>query len=148
MTDRVGQHLGNYHLLRLLGHGGFADVYLGEHLYLQSLAALKLLHSQLSEEETARFLTEARTLARLSHPHIVRVLDFALHEGFPFLVMEYAPGGSLRQRHPAGSRLPLATIVSYLTRSPPPCNTPTISTSSTAMSSLKTCCLMHETRSC
>ena len=114
MTDRVGQHVGNYRLLRLLGHGGFADVYLGEHIHLQSLAALKLLHTRLSEEETARFLTEARTLARLNHPHIMRVLDFALHEGFPFLVMEYAPGGSLRQRHPAGSRLPLATIVSYV----------------------------------
>jgi predicted ATPase/DNA-binding CsgD family transcriptional regulator len=63
-----------------------------------------------------RFLTEARTLAHLSHPHIVRVLDFALHEGFPFLVMEYAPGGSLRQRHPAGSRLRLATIVSYISQ--------------------------------
>jgi eukaryotic-like serine/threonine-protein kinase len=131
MTDRVGQHLGNYRLLRLLGHGGFADVYLGEHIYLQRLAALKLQHTRLSEEETARFLTEARTLASLSHPHIVRVLDFALHEGFPFLVMEYAPGGSLRQRHPAGSRLPLTT-----------------SASSTAMSSPKTCCWAHATRCC
>ena len=114
MTDHVGQHVGNYRLLRLLGRGGFADVYLGEHIHLQSLAALKLLHTRLSEGETARFLTEARTLARLSHPHIMRVLDFALHEGFPFLVMEYASGGSLRQRHPAGSRLPLTTVVSYV----------------------------------
>src|SRR5690348_12662998 len=114
MTERVGQDLGNYRLLRLLGHGGFADVYLGEHIHLRSLAALKLLHTPLGEEEKTRFLTEARTLARLNHPHIMRVLDFALHEGFPFLVMEYAPGGSLRQRHPAGSRLPLATIVSYV----------------------------------
>ena len=63
MTDRVGQQLGNYRLLRLLGHGGFADVYLGEHVYLQSQAALKILHSRLSEEEAARFVTEARTLA-------------------------------------------------------------------------------------
>src|SRR5260221_3715512 len=116
MADRVGQQLGNYRLLRLLGHGGFADVYLGEHVYLQSQVALKLLHSRLSEEEAARFVTEARTLARLSHPHIVRVLDFAVHEGLPFLVMAYAPGGSLRMRHPAGTRLPLATIVSYVSQ--------------------------------
>jgi serine/threonine protein kinase len=52
MTGRVGQHLGNYRLLRLLGHGGFADVYLGEHIHLQTLTALKLLHTQLSDEET------------------------------------------------------------------------------------------------
>ena len=114
MSDRVGQQFGNYRLLRLLGHGGFADVYLGEHVYLQSQAALKLLHSRLSEEEAACFVTEARTLARLSHPQIVRVLDFAVQEGLPFLVLEYAPGGSLRQRHPAGSRLPLARITSYV----------------------------------
>ncbi len=49
MTDRVGQQLGNYRLLRLLGHGGFADVYLGEHVYLQSQAALKLLHTTASD---------------------------------------------------------------------------------------------------
>src|SRR6266446_8353629 len=114
MGDHVGEHLGNYHLLRLLGRGGFAEVYLGEHLYLQNRAAVKVLHTRLSEEEAARFVTEARTLARLSHPHIVRVLDFAMHEGIPFLVMEYAPGGSLRTRHPAGTRLPLDTIVSYV----------------------------------
>src|SRR5258708_2152894 len=114
MADRVGQQLGNYRLRGLLGQGGFADGYLGEHVALQSRAGLNLLHSRLSEEEAACFVTEARTLARLSHPHIVRVLDFAVHEGLPFLVMEYAPGGTLRMRHPAGSRLPLATIVSYV----------------------------------
>src|SRR5215469_8725012 len=102
MTDRAGQQLGNYRLLRLLGHGGWAFVYLGEHIYLQSQAALKLLHSRLSEEEAACFVTEARTLARLIHPYIVRVLDFAVHEG------------TLRMCHPAGTRLPLATIVSYV----------------------------------
>jgi serine/threonine protein kinase len=116
MGDHVGEQLGNYHLLRLLGRGGFAEVYLGEHLYLQNRAAVKILHARLSEEEAARFVSEARTLARLSHPHIVRVLDFALHEGIPSLVMEYAPGGSLRTRHPAGTRLPLDTIVSYVSQ--------------------------------
>src|SRR6266699_4215390 len=90
MVEYTGEKLWNYRLLRLLGHGGFADVYLGEHIYLQRLAALKLLHTRLSEEETARFLTEARTLARLNHPRIMRVLDFALHEDFPFLVNKYA----------------------------------------------------------
>ena len=114
MTDRVGQQLGNYRILRQLGRGGFATVYLGEHAYLKSHAALKVLHTQLSEEDAAAFLREAQTLASLTHPHIVRVLDFALEDGTPFLVMEYALHGTLRQRHPKETRLPLDTIVSYV----------------------------------
>ena len=116
MTDRVGQHLGSYRLLRLLGRGGFASVYLGEHSYLRSPAALKVLHTHLSEEDAAQFLREAQTLGRLTHPHIVRVLDFAVQEGIPFLVMEYAPGGTLRMRHPIGTRLPLDPIVTYVSQ--------------------------------
>ncbi len=110
MVDRVGQQLGNYRLLRLLGQGGQASVYLGEHLYLKSQAALKVRHTVLTEEEQTVFLQEAQTLVRLSHPHIVRVLDFALQDGMPFLVMEYAPHGTLRQRHLKGSKLPLDLI--------------------------------------
>ena len=51
MIDRVGQQLGNYRLLRLLGQGGQASVYLGEHIYLKSQAALKVRHAALTEEE-------------------------------------------------------------------------------------------------
>src|SRR5215470_3090675 len=114
MNDRVGQQLGNYRLLRLLGQGGQASVYLGEHLYLKSQAAVKVRHVALTEEEQAVFLQEAQTLVRLSHPRIVRVLDFALQDGLPFLVMEYAARGTLRQRHPRGTRLPLDVIVPYV----------------------------------
>src|SRR6266446_697065 len=114
MTDSVCQHIGSYRLLRLLGRGGFASIYLGEHSYLRSPAALKVLHTYLSEEDAAQFLREAQTLARLSHPHIVRVLDFAVQDGTPFLVMEYAPGGTSRQRHPPGTCLPVETVVSYV----------------------------------
>jgi eukaryotic-like serine/threonine-protein kinase len=81
MTDRVGEQLGNYRLIRLLGKGGFAEVYLGEHFYLKSLAALKVIDTELSEQDAANFVQEAQTLARLSHPHIVRVLDFAVEDG-------------------------------------------------------------------
>src|SRR5215813_6368123 len=112
--DRVGQHLGHYRLLRLLGRGGFANVYLGEHVYLKSQAAVKILHMMLKDEDRAVFLQEAQTLVRLSHPHIVRVLDFAVEDGTPFLVMEYAPHGTLRQRHPRGTRLPLDVIIPYV----------------------------------
>src|SRR6266516_4744742 len=114
MVDRVGQQLGNYRLLRLLGQGGQASVYLGEHLYLKSHAALKVRRTVLTEEEQTVFLQEAQTLVRLSHPHIVRVLDFALQDGMPFLVMEYAPHGTLRQRHPKGTQLPLDQVLPYV----------------------------------
>src|SRR5712691_6062763 len=57
--DRAGQQLGNYRLLRLLGRGGFAEVYLGEHVYLKSLAALKVLQASLNDEDMQGFVKEA-----------------------------------------------------------------------------------------
>lgn len=117
MTDSinsVGQQIGNYRLDRLLGHGGFADVYHGTHVYLNTQAAIKLLHTQLDEEGIEEFRSESLTIAHLIHPHIVRVLDFDVEDNRPFLVMDYAPNGSLRERHPKGTRLPSATVVSYV----------------------------------
>jgi serine/threonine protein kinase/outer membrane protein assembly factor BamB len=114
MTDLVGKQLGKYRLMSLLGRGGFAEVYRGEHIYLKSQAAIKVLRIVPRDEEVNNFLTEAQKLVSLRHPHIVRVLDFDVENGVPFLVMEYAPHGSLRQRYPIGTRLPLETIVSYV----------------------------------
>ncbi len=114
MTDLSNRQLGNYRVLQLLGQGGFADVYLGEHIYLNTQAAIKVLHTQLTQEMRVHFLGEAQTIARLKHPHIVLVLDFGVENMIPFLVMEYAPNGTLRQRHPRGSRLSLPLIVSYV----------------------------------
>jgi serine/threonine protein kinase len=112
MSERIGQHLGNYQLTQLLGQGHWAAVYLGEHLHLHTQVAIKVLHGPWADSEADGFLSEARTLARLRHPHIVRVLDCGVQEGTPFLVMEYAPGGTLRQLHHKGTRLALSTIVS------------------------------------
>jgi WD40 repeat protein len=114
MADRVGQQLGNYRLIRLLGLGGFAEVYLGEHIYLETTAAIKVLHAQIASEEIEHFRNEARTIARLVHPHIVRVLEFGVEETTPFLVVDYAPNGTLRKKFTRGSRVPLATVVSYV----------------------------------
>ena len=113
MSDRSGQHLGNYRLLRLLGQGGFADVYLAEHRHLGTYAAVKLLSMRLTRDHVDQFFEEARLLARLVHPHIVRVLDFGLEGNIPYLILAYAPQGTLRQRHPKGTALPLTTVVSY-----------------------------------
>ena len=114
MANRTGQQLGNYRLVRFLGQGSFADVYLGEHVYLKSYAALKVLHRTLKEEDVERFLSEAQTLVQLRHAHIVRVLEFIFEQNIPVLVMDYAPGGTARQRYPTGSCLPLATTVAYV----------------------------------
>jgi len=110
----VGQQFGNYRLLRLLGYGGFAEVYLGEHVHLQTQAAIKVLSTQLVANDLERFIREARTIASLEHPHIVRVLDFGIESGIPFLVMSYAPNGTLRQRHPKESKVALANVLTYV----------------------------------
>ncbi len=112
--DFTHGRLGNYHLVRLLGEGGFAEVYLGEHVHLGTQAAIKVLHTQLTQSDIETFRDEARTIAHLEHPHIVRVLDYGVERKTPFLVMYYAPGGTLRQLHPKGTRLPLPTIVTYV----------------------------------
>src|SRR5260370_1800843 len=114
MMNPARQQLGNYRLIRRLGSGGFADVYLGEHLHLKTLAAIKVLHTPLSAHDGEQFLQEARAIAQLKHPHIVRVLDFEIDGATPFLVMDYAPKGTLRQAHPRGSMLPLSLVVTYV----------------------------------
>jgi eukaryotic-like serine/threonine-protein kinase len=113
MTNTL-QRLGNYCLLHQLGTGGFAEVYLGEHVYLKTHAAIKVLRAQISSQDIQQFITEAQIIALLNHPHILRVLDFGVDGTTPFLVMDYAPNGTLRQLCPRGHRLPLPTIISYV----------------------------------
>ena len=113
MPNRVGQQLGNYRLIRLLGEGGFAEVYLGEHIYLNTQAAIKVLHTQLTDDDIEKFRIEAFTIAHLIHPNIVRVLEFCVEGKTPFLVMDYAPFGSLRGKHQQDTTLSLETILSY-----------------------------------
>jgi serine/threonine protein kinase len=113
-TGRAGQLLGNYRIIQLIGQGGFADVYLGEHVHLNTLAAIKVLRTRLVDDSIEYFRSEARTVAHLLHPNIVRVLDFGVESTIPFLVMEYAPNGTLRQRHPRGIPVPIGVVVPYV----------------------------------
>ena len=114
MPNRVGQQLGKYRLVRLLADGGFAEVYQGEHIHLGTQAAIKVLHAQLVSEDLEQFRQEARIVARLRHPHIVNIHDFDVESGTPFIVMDYAPNGNLRQRHPRGMVVPTPIILTYL----------------------------------
>jgi len=112
MAEYVTQMIDNYRLIRLLGHGGFGEVHLAEHIYHKTLVALKAL-PPLDQDELPNFLNEARII-RLNHPNIIRMLDFGVDHDTPFLVMEYAPHGTLRQRHPRGTRLSLPTLITYV----------------------------------
>ncbi|HEX3640820.1 MAG TPA: protein kinase, partial [Ktedonobacteraceae bacterium] len=103
-----------YRLVSLLGCGGFAKVYLGQHVRLSMQAAIKVLHAHLSDEQINGFQQEAETIAKLVHPHIVRILDFDVSNGIPFLLMDYCPHGTLRKCHPKGEHVPLLTVVSYV----------------------------------
>ena len=101
----VGQQLGNYRLVQLLGRGSFADVYLGEHIHLNTQAAIKVLDMRLTNDDMGDFLKEARTIAHLKHPSIIQILEFGVENTSPFLVMDYAPNGTLRTHFPKGSRI-------------------------------------------
>lgn len=81
-------------------------------------AAIKVLDTQLTSHTVEWFLTEARTIARLVHPHIVRILDFAVQDLVPFLLLDYAPNASLRQHHPQRLPLPLPTTIAYVKQVP------------------------------
>ena len=65
---REGKQLGNYRLLHLLGKGGFAEVYLGEHLHLGTQAAIKVLQMYLASEDITPFRDEARLIPTLPIP--------------------------------------------------------------------------------
>ena len=112
MVDRLGQQLGNYRLVSLLGQGGYAEVYLGQHVRLNQQAAIKVLHAHLTEQEAEHFQQEAQTIATLVHPGIVRVFDYDVQDGVPFLVIDYAPNGTLRRLYSKGSLVTLPIIIS------------------------------------
>ena len=103
MPNLTGHSIGRYHVLEQLGEGGMATVYTAYDTRLERNVALKVLRTDQfipAELETVlqRFEREAKSLAKISHPNIVNILDFGEYEGKPFLVMEYLPGGTLKQR--------------------------------------------------
>jgi serine/threonine-protein kinase len=113
-----GQYIGDCRVLRLLGRGNSSEVYLGEHPRLDHPVAVKLLHAWTGEREVQRFLTQAAMLNKLDHPHIIHIYDFGLtDDNVPYLVVSYAPYGTLRQRYPRGTRLSLDAVVHYITQS-------------------------------
>ncbi len=90
--------LPGYELIRLLGKGGQASVYLAKQLSFQRNVAIKILRSFATMEQSYidSFMQEARTVANLSHPHIIPVYDFGQKDDYFYLVMEYCTGSDLK----------------------------------------------------
>ncbi|RMG89815.1 MAG: serine/threonine protein kinase, partial [Chloroflexi bacterium] len=105
MSFSPGTQVGAYEIVEQLGQGGMATVYKAYHVALERYVAIKVLHPTFKEDESflRRFSREAKVVARLEHPHIVPVYDFARHEGYPYLVMRYIEGETLKDRLAQGA---------------------------------------------
>jgi serine/threonine protein kinase len=97
MADLVGQRIGNYEIISILGKGGMAIVYRARQINVQREVAIKVIKPDLAEtdELIRRFEREANTVASLTHPHILKLFDSGQHEGMLYLVMELLTGGTL-----------------------------------------------------
>jgi len=103
MPGLIGQSLGRYTILELLGEGGMAAVYKARDTRLEREVAVKVIRLEAfpalqHERILKRFEREARALARLTHPNIVHINDYGEQDGTPYLVMDFLPGGTLKHR--------------------------------------------------
>ena len=110
-TSLVGQKLGKYQVTEQLGQGGMATVYKAYQPEIDRYVAIKVLPQALAADTqfVKRFRLEARTIARLQHPHILPLYDYGDENGILYLVMAYAESGSLADRIRQGA-IPLPEI--------------------------------------
>jgi serine/threonine protein kinase len=116
---RAGVSVGRYQLVRLLGEGAGGSVFEAHDAVLSRRVAVKVLRVPLdggaqAERAQARFLREGRIASRIRHAHVVTMHDFGIHEGVPFLVMEFVDGETLAQRLSREGALPLGRCVDIL----------------------------------
>jgi len=106
---------GRYRLESKLGSGGMSTVYLAVDETLGRHVAIKVLHQEISDQadQLERFRREARAVAQLSHPNLVGVIDAGEEGGRPYIVFEYVPGKTLKQRIADDGRLPLDEATAY-----------------------------------
>jgi serine/threonine-protein kinase len=116
MRTLVGTSLnGRYRLDEKVGAGGMSTVYRAFDTTLERPVAIKLLHREIAadSDQIERFRREARAVAQLSHPHIVTVIDAGEDDGRPYIVFEYVPGETLKERIKKAGRLPVSEAVAY-----------------------------------
>ena len=115
--DFIGRTLGRYKITALVGRGGMATVYKATHPGLEQTVAVKVLHSHMATDADllGRFQQEARAVAALRHPSIVRVVDFDCIDDVYFMVMEYVDGDTmssyLRTMSARGQRMSPAEVL-------------------------------------
>ena len=102
MQNFEGQSIGRYHIIEPLGEGGMAVVYKAYDTHLECEVAVKVIRTENLpqsgvERALKRFEREAKAVARLTHPNIVKVTDYGEEDGKPYLVMPFLPGGTLKQ---------------------------------------------------
>jgi serine/threonine-protein kinase len=97
--DLSGRRLGDYQILRRLGRGGMAEVYLAEQISLRRQVAMKFLRSSLAGDEAyvRRFHHEAQSAAKLVHANIVAIYEVGCIDGWHYIAQEYVPGQNLKQ---------------------------------------------------
>jgi len=116
MEGLVGRQLGKHQIDSLIGRGAMAAVYRAHHLVLGRQVAIKVIHPFLASDERfqARFLREARLAASLRHPSIVQIYDFDVQDDISYIVMEYIPGSTLKERlqklRQCGNQMDLAEV--------------------------------------
>lgn len=107
-------HIPGYRVLRELGHGGMANVYLAEQESIEREVALKVMLPALAASDpsfSARFIREAKIVARLAHPHIIAVYDVGIAGPYHYFSMEYVTGGDLKARIRQGMMPKLAFAI-------------------------------------
>lgn len=99
MEFKNGTILRDYYILRQLGTGGMGEIYLAEEALLDRQVAIKRLNPQLTSDPqfSERFINEARIQAKLQHQNIVSLYNFFVEDGIYYMVMEYAPGITLKE---------------------------------------------------
>ena len=108
MSFNPGEQVGPYRIMEQLGQGGMATVFKAYHPALDRYVAIKVLHQAFLEDPNfhARFQREARVVAKLEHPNIVPIHDYAEHEKRPYLVMKFIEGETLKARLQSGPLSP------------------------------------------
>ena len=120
-TPMLGKQIANFRIQKCIGKGGFGEVYLAQHIYLDTFAAIKVLrHFESAPAKVIRrFQREAKVLSSLEHRNIVRLIDFGVfqeahQEPTPYLVMEFLEGITLQEAIKRKVTFPIARLKTFV----------------------------------